>query len=373
MDSQHIGSLTHPPNLLAELEQIGGMETGRKYFSSNEVTTDLNGELRFRNFPDRDRAEPLTLELNQKRDALGATLGFPIHGTETLQGFNFREGSPDTQSLETKPQATYPAPKTTALLVPDMEVEKDKGEEKGELNTRLTCLQDTHCSGFRVDQRPSKQHLCTGEKKEGPPAEPEPTDYAAAIKKDNGTKLSHTNQETFQGHQMDIHLCTPKGEKVLWQDVKWERNPYAEAYQDSSDLLGIVPGHYHLQAYHTAEVLVQTNLHSQFYKSGPALETKVPGYSLGRDRVAKNQARSATRLQVLEAKKKKANAAVSSSGPTPTLRSTQSPKQGKSTEEDEVDEDETTYDPVDKRTEVPPTVAFSTRIETPNPSLQGGC
>ena len=127
--------------------------TGRKYFSPNEVTTDLNGELRIRNFPDRDRAEPLTLELNQKRDALGATLGFPIHGTETLQGFNFREGSPDTQSLETKPQATYPAPKTTALLVPDMEVEKDKGEEKGELNMRLTCLQDTPCSGFRVDQR----------------------------------------------------------------------------------------------------------------------------------------------------------------------------------------------------------------------------
>jgi len=48
------------------------------------------------------------------------------------------------------------------------------------------------------------------------------------------------------------------------------------------------------------------------------------------------------------------NAAVSSSGPTPTLRPTHSPKQGKRKKEDEIDEDETTYNPGDKRTEVPP-------------------
>jgi len=48
------------------------------------------------------------------------------------------------------------------------------------------------------------------------------------------------------------------------------------------------------------------------------------------------------------------NAASSSSGPTPTLRSTHRPKQGKRTEEDEVVEDETTFDPADTRTEVPP-------------------
>jgi len=70
--------------------------------------------------------------------------------------------------------------------------------------------------------------------KEGPPAEPEPTDYTATIKKDNGTKLSYTNQDPFQGHQMDIHLCTPKGENVLCHEKKWERNPYAEACQDST-------------------------------------------------------------------------------------------------------------------------------------------
>jgi len=56
----------------------------------------------------------------------------------------------------------------------------------------------------------------------------------------------------------------------------------------------------------------------------------------------------------LEAKKKEVNAAVGSSGPTTTLRPTHSPKQGKSTKEDEIDEDETTYDPIDKRTEVTP-------------------
>ena len=213
MDSRHKGSLTYPPSLLAELEQIGEMETGQKHFRPNEVTTELNGEQRFRNRPDREREEPFTLELNQRTEALGVTR---IHGTGNLQGSNLRRRSQDIQSLETKSQVTYPVPKTTTLLVPDTEVEKDKGEDKGELNTRLTCFQDTPCSGFRVDQRPSKQYLCTsGEVKEDSPVESEPTDYTVAIKKDNGTKLSYINQDPFQGHQ-DIHLLTPEGENVLW-------------------------------------------------------------------------------------------------------------------------------------------------------------
>ena len=64
------------------------------------MTTDLNGELRFWNLPDRKRSEPLTLEFNPNRDTLGSTLGSPIHGTETMQESNLRGRSQDTQSLE---------------------------------------------------------------------------------------------------------------------------------------------------------------------------------------------------------------------------------------------------------------------------------
>jgi len=315
---QHKGSLTYPDSLLTGLEQIRGMETGRKHFRPNEVTTDPNGELRFRNIPDQKRAEPLTLELNPRRDTLMSTLGPPMHDTETQQEANLKGRSQDTQSLDTKPQVAYLAPKTTAQLEPDTEVEKDMGEDKGEFNMSPTGLQDASCPGLRVDQRPSKQHLCNPDEMKEGLTEPGPTNYTVMIKKDNETKPSYTNQDPFQGHQRDIHLCIPKGENVPWQDVEWEHNPYAEACHDSSDLLRIAPGHYghyHLQASHTAEALcalVQTDLHSQFYKSTPALETKVPGYSLGRDRVTQNQARSAIRLQALEAKKREVNAAVSS-------------------------------------------------------------
>jgi len=64
-------------------------------------------------------------------------------------------------------------------------------------------------------------------------------------------------------------------------------------------------------------------------QSATALEIKVPGYSLGRDRVTKNQARSATRLQTLGVKKKEFIAAVRSLGPTPTLRPAQVQNEGR--------------------------------------------
>jgi len=97
-DYLHKGSLTYPLSLLVELEQIRGLETGRKHFRPNTVTTDLNVELRFRNLPNRESVEPLTLKPNRKRDALGSTLGSPIHGTETLQGSNLRGRSQHSQS-----------------------------------------------------------------------------------------------------------------------------------------------------------------------------------------------------------------------------------------------------------------------------------
>jgi hypothetical protein len=133
---------------------------------------------------------------------------------------------------------------------------------------------------------------------------------------------------------------------VLWQDVKWERNPYAEACRDTSDLLGIAPGHYHLWASHTAKTLCalsQTDFRSQFYTTSPATGTKIPGYSLGKDRVTENQARSATRLQALEARENEVNTAASSPGTTP--RSTHSLKQVRRKAEDEIHKEETTQDP----------------------------
>jgi len=75
--SQHKGSLTYPHSHLAKLEQIRGMDTGRKHFEPNEVTTELNGELCSRNHRDREKAGPLTQEDNQQRTTLGSTFGFP--------------------------------------------------------------------------------------------------------------------------------------------------------------------------------------------------------------------------------------------------------------------------------------------------------
>jgi len=350
-DPQHKGSLTYPDSILAGMEHIREMETGRKHFRSNEVTTDPNGELRFRNIPDQKRVESLTLDLNPRKETIWSTLGAPMHDTDQQEATS--RGSQDNQSLDTKAQVTHLVPKTIAQLEPDTEIEKDKGEDKSELMSP-TGLQDTPRSDLRVGQRPSEEHFCNLDAVKEGLTEPGPTEYTATIKKDIEIKPSHPNQDSSQGHQRDIHLCTSKGENVPWQDAKWERNPYAEACHDTSDLLGIAPGHYHLQSSHTAETLcalMQTDLHSQFYKSAPALETKIPGYSLGRDRVTKNEARFATRLQALEAKKKEVNAAASSPGTT--LRSTHSPKQGKSKAEDEIDKDEMTEDPVDERTAVP--------------------
>jgi len=143
------------------MKQVREMDTGRKHFRPNKVTTELNGELRFRNHQDRERVEPPTQELNQKRITLGPTLGSSTHGTKTQREANLRGRSQGTQSLDTKPQDTHPAPKTTAMLdiqlsTPvdggyelDTEAERDKGEDKGELNTCLTCLQDASWSGCR--------------------------------------------------------------------------------------------------------------------------------------------------------------------------------------------------------------------------------
>jgi len=299
------------------------METGRKHFGSNEVKTDPNGELRFRYIQDHKRIDSPTLDLNTRKGLP------PMHDTVTQQEVTSR-GSQVTQARDTKAQVTHLVPKKIAQPESDTESEKEKKEDKDEFNMSPIGLQDSSRSDLKIGQRPSEEHLCNLDAVKEGLTVPEPTEHTPTIKKDTEIKPSNPNQDSSQGHQRDIYFCTPKGENVPWQDVrrnvvywnpngrssmKWERNPYAGACRDTSDLLGIAPGHYHLQSSHTAKTrcaLVQTDLHSQFYKTSPALETKIPGYSLGKDRVTKNQARSATRLQALEARKKEVNAAASS-------------------------------------------------------------
>jgi len=76
-----------------------------------------------------------------------------------------------------------------------------------------------------------------------------------------------------------------------------------------------------------------------------------PGFSLGKDKVIKNQERSASRLQVLGARKKEVNVAVSSTGTT--LLPTPSQNQVRRKTEDEIHQKEITQDPIDERKAVP--------------------
>ena len=128
------------------------MDTGRKHFGPNEVTTELNGELCFRNNKDREEAGPLTQEDKQKKTTPGFTFGLSAYGTETQQDAKLMGESQDTQSLDTKSQVTHLVSETTTLLdtqlsTPgcvdsklDADVEDDEGEDMFELNARLACL-----------------------------------------------------------------------------------------------------------------------------------------------------------------------------------------------------------------------------------------
>ena len=106
--------------------------------------------------------------------------------------------------------------------------------------------------------------------------------------------------------QPDIYLQTPTGEHVPGYEVQWEPNPYALACGDTSGLMGIIPGHYHLWASATATTLctlARSDLHSQFYKTPPKREsspTLQPSWSLVKEKVVNGQKRSASRRQALE-------------------------------------------------------------------------
>ena len=104
----------------------------------------------------------------------------------------------------------------------------------------------------------------------------------------------------------DIYLQTPKGEHVQELEAQWEPNPHARACGDTSGLWGLKPGHYHLKANITATDLcnlAHSDLRSQFYKTCPKKEPNPglePPYSLGKDKVIKNQKRSASRRRAFD-------------------------------------------------------------------------
>ena len=79
-DPQHKGSLTYPDSIRAGMGQIKGMETGRKHSRSNEVETEPNGGLRFRNIPDIKRDDSPTLDFSPRKERLGTTLGPLMRG-----------------------------------------------------------------------------------------------------------------------------------------------------------------------------------------------------------------------------------------------------------------------------------------------------
>jgi len=78
------GWLTYPDSLLAKLEQYIGKENGRKYFRANEVTTEPNGEFKFRLTPDPMWAKPLTLKIQATYPETG--MATPQDSPPSVQG-----------------------------------------------------------------------------------------------------------------------------------------------------------------------------------------------------------------------------------------------------------------------------------------------
>jgi len=131
-DSQPKGSLTYLHNYLGQLEQIRGMETGRKHFGPNEVTTELNGELCFRNDRDREEAWPLTQEEKQQKTTPGSTFGLSTYGTDTQQRVNFSGCATSFHSTSLPPDLDQ----TEAALTPLLQDAKLRGGESRPDNAR---------------------------------------------------------------------------------------------------------------------------------------------------------------------------------------------------------------------------------------------
>jgi len=73
---QHKSSLTYPDNIRVRMNQISGMEAGRKHFRANEVETLPNGELHFKTVPTKRVDPPIPEE-----ERPGTILWPSIHDT----------------------------------------------------------------------------------------------------------------------------------------------------------------------------------------------------------------------------------------------------------------------------------------------------
>jgi len=214
-------------------------------------------------------------------------------------------------------QPVKPLVPKIAQLESNTGTERANRENKGELKTGLIGLPSTSQLDLRMGQRPSEEYggdldtasIATDTMRPGqPPVLETCCSYSPHLalsasvplqKKElvpmiipqptTDTFIYHTsmpNQETVEKApkphhnptnepQADIYLKTPTGKHVPGHEVQWEPNPYALACGDTSGLMGIVPGHYHLRASATATTLctlVRSDLRSQFYKTPPLKE-----------------------------------------------------------------------------------------------------
>ena len=136
IDPLHKGLLTYPDNIRVRLGQFSGMELGRKHFKANEVETLPNGELHFETIPTKRIDPPIPDE-----ERPGTPLWPSMHDTTTLQ-------------------KRVLASKTIAQLESDTEIEMEKRENRGELNTRPKGPPDTPHSDIKTGQRPPEGLLC---------------------------------------------------------------------------------------------------------------------------------------------------------------------------------------------------------------------
>jgi len=141
--------------------------------------------------------------------------------------------------------------------------------------------------------------------------------------------------------------------------------------------MGIIPGHYYLEASATATTLctlVRNDLRSQFYKTPPIREsspTVQPSWSRGKEKVIYNQERSASRRQALEAREYARNVATRPAATTSSTTPSQNQERPRINDDihQEAKAQEPTYEEIVVRGHVP---AFIDMVGQENNSRQNG-
>jgi len=289
------------------------------------------------------------------------------------------------------PPATPLVPKTTAQLESNTATERANRDNKGEPKTGPIGLPFTSQMDPRTGQRLSEEYggdldtvlITTDTRRPGQPpgletcctysphlalranvpAPLQMTELAPTIKPQLTTNQESVETPLINYHksthelQTDIYLRSPTGEHVPRQEALWELNPYAMACGDTSGLMGITPGHYHLWANATAATLCtlrQSNLRSQFYRTPPIREsssTLPPIWSLGKEKVINNQKRSASRRQALEAGEYARNVVTRST--VTTSSSTLSQNQERPRTNDDIHQEASAQEPIYEEIAVP--------------------